>query len=335
MARVKPRLRPCAAREGEAPMKKMLVIGEILVEIMADAPGEGFREPLALTGPFPSGAPAIFIDQAARLGQPCAIVSCVGDDDFGRVNLDRLEGDGVDVSAIAVDPERPTGSAFVRYRPDGARDFIFNIRHSACGRLPPEDRVDAALAGADHLHVMGSSLSSPDFTALNLRAARALKARGGTFSFDPNLRKEILDTPGLRPAMAEILGLTDLFLPSGEELTLLTRAKDDEAAVAELLALGIGAVVHKLGAAGVRHHDASGALFQPAFAVEEVDPTGAGDCFGAAFTALWLRGTPPGEALRLAAAAGAHAVTKRGPMEGAADLATLRAFADSREETRS
>ena len=56
-------------------MKKIVVIGEILVEIMADAPGFGFLEPLALTGPFPSGAPAIFIDQVARLGQPCAIVS--------------------------------------------------------------------------------------------------------------------------------------------------------------------------------------------------------------------------------------------------------------------
>ena len=78
-------------------MKKIVVIGEILVEIMADSPGAGFLEPIALTGPFPSGAPAIFADQAARLGQPCAIVSAVGDDDFGRLNIDRLHRDGVDV----------------------------------------------------------------------------------------------------------------------------------------------------------------------------------------------------------------------------------------------
>ncbi len=41
-------------------MKKIAVIGEILVEIMADQPGQGFQHPIALTGPYPSGAPAIF-----------------------------------------------------------------------------------------------------------------------------------------------------------------------------------------------------------------------------------------------------------------------------------
>jgi sugar/nucleoside kinase (ribokinase family) len=257
----------------------------------------------------------------------------VGEDDFGRLNLDRLARDGVDVSAVAIDPDRPTGTAFVRYRPDGARDFIFNIRHSACGRLPPEPLVEAGLATADHLHVMGSSLSSPEFTARNLAAARAIKARGGTVSFDPNLRKEILDAPGLRPAMDEILRLSDLFLPSGAELTLLTRARSEEAAVAELLGLGVGAVVHKLGAAGARYHDAERNVFQPAFAVDEVDPTGAGDCFGGAFTALWLRGADPAEALEVAAAAGAHAVSRRGPMEGVADLDTLRRFAAEKRES--
>ena len=92
-------------------MKKILVIGEILVEIMADTKGNGFLEPTALTGPFPSGAPAIFADQAARIGQPVALISAVGDDDFGRINLERLKNDHVDVSGIFVDPDLPTGSA--------------------------------------------------------------------------------------------------------------------------------------------------------------------------------------------------------------------------------
>ena len=43
-------------------MKKVVVIGEVLVEIMADSIGDGFLEAIGLTGPFPSGAPAIFID---------------------------------------------------------------------------------------------------------------------------------------------------------------------------------------------------------------------------------------------------------------------------------
>jgi hypothetical protein len=308
-------------------MHKIAVIGEILVEIMADAPGHGFPGPIALTGPFPSGAPAIFASQAARLGQPVALVSAVGDDDFGRVNLTRLAADGVDVSAIHTDPDRPTGSAFVRYRPDGGRDFVFNLRHAACGALHLTDAARAVLGGADHLHIMGSSLSSPAFVAANLDAARAVRARGGTVSFDPNLRKEMLAAPGIADAMAAILRLADLFVPSGEELTLLTRARDPDGAVQELLDLGIRIIVHKQGADGATLHDAGGTVRAGAFPVTEVDPTGAGDCFGAAFTVFWLRGTPPDQALRLACAAGALAVTRRGPMEGAATLDAIRALA--------
>ena len=108
-----------------------VTVGEILVEIMARTRGDGFLEPIELVGPYPSGAPAIFIDQCAKIGGQAGIVACVGDDDFGRINVERLRTDGADVSAIAVSPDYPTGSAFVRYRNDGARDFVYNIGKSA------------------------------------------------------------------------------------------------------------------------------------------------------------------------------------------------------------
>ncbi len=314
-------------------MKRIVVVGEILAEIMADDAGEGFDRPIALTGPYPSGAPAIFASQAARLGQPCAIVSAVGDDDFGRMNLDRLRGDGVDVSGVRVDPDRPTGTAFVRYRPDGGRAFVFNLRHSACGTLAPDAAGRAVLEAADHLHVMGSSLAAPGLADLALAAAAAIKARSGTVSFDPNLRPEMLGAPGMAKAMAGMLALADLFLPSGDELTLLTRADDAPGALTELAAMGT-VVAHKLGAEGARLHDREGTLVQAPFAVREVDPTGAGDCFGGAFTALWLRGVPRAEALRLAAAAGAHAVGVRGPMQGVGDRAALERLAATAKEAR-
>ena len=66
-------------------MKKIVTIGEIVVEIMATERGDGFLEPLSLVGPFPSGAPAIFIDQVGKLGQPCGMIGRVGNDDFGPV----------------------------------------------------------------------------------------------------------------------------------------------------------------------------------------------------------------------------------------------------------
>lgn len=307
-------------------MKSIVTIGEILVEIMATERGDGFLEPVALTGPFPSGAPAIFIDQAARFGQPAAMIGCVGDDDFGRVNLDRLRRDGVDVSGIRVDPEAATGSAFVRYRPDGTRAFVFNIKHSASGRIVLDDAARRVLDSADHLHVMGTALFSPAIVAIVVEAVDGVSERGGTISFDPNLRPEMLNLPGLREACGAFFRRCDLFLPSGAELTLFTQAKEEEAAVAEILGHGIKAVIHKRGAEGASYFDKNVRHIRPGFPVQEVDPTGAGDSFGATFVSCWLRGLPPERCLAYAAASGALAVSRQGPMEGASTQAELDAF---------
>jgi sugar/nucleoside kinase (ribokinase family) len=307
-------------------MKSILTIGEILVEIMATEKGDGFLEPINLIGPFPSGAPAIFIDQAAKFGQPAAIIGCVGADDFGRVNLDRLRRDGVDVEGVRIDPEMATGSAFVRYRPDGSRAFVYNIKHSAAGAISLDSAAKAVLNRGDHLHVMGTALSSPNIVKVILAAAEAIKARGGTISFDPNLRPEILNLPGLREACETLFRRCDLFLPSGAELYLFTKAKEEKATVREILDRGVRAIVHKRGADGASYYDSKARLTQAGFEVKEVDPTGAGDCFGATFVSCWLRNMPPAQCLAYAAASGALAVTRQGPMEGAARQAELDAF---------
>lgn len=315
------------------PSKRILVIGEVLVEIMADTPGPDFLMPQALTGPYPSGAPAIFAAQAARQGQPVTLVSNLGDDDFGHLCRNRLSREGVDISALGTDPDRPTGTAFVRYDHSGGRHFVFNIRHSAAGRLDMTAAIRAAFDRADHLHVMGSSLSSAAIATANLDAADAIRSRGGTVSFDPNLRPEILSDGRTANALQDVLALTDLYLPTGAELTLLTRGDGEAGALRELLDRGIMAIVHKLGAAGARYHDRTGTIFAPGLAATEVDPTGAGDCFGATFTSLWLRGTPAQEALRRATASGALAVTRRGPMEGLSSSADIDAALAGLERT--
>ncbi|TIW93735.1 sugar kinase, partial [Mesorhizobium sp.] len=219
-----------------------IVAGEILVEIMATEQGLGFLEPLALMGPYPSGAPAIFIDQVAKLGGGAGIVACVGRDDFGTINLERLKRDGVDISAVSVSDRFPTGSAFVRYRPDGGRDFVYNIAESAAGqiRLTPEARRLADDAG--HLHVMGSTLSVAGLKEIVAYAAKAVRGRGGSTSFDPNVRKELID--GADGALlSALVDDADLLLPSGDELLAAAGVNDEKEAVAALIARGVGEIV--------------------------------------------------------------------------------------------
>jgi D-tagatose 6-phosphate 4-epimerase len=312
--------------DGTATPAGIVTIGEILVEIMATEPGQGFREPIGLVGPYPSGATAIFIDQVGKLGFPCGIVSCVGGDDFALVNLDRLSADGVDVTAVETIPTQATGSAFVRYRPDGDRDFVYNIRHSACGETRLTEAAHDLLRRSSHLHVMGSSLASERIIEENKRAIAVIKGQGGTVSFDPNIRKEMLGAPGVREALSYMLAHCDLYLPSGSELTMLTEAKTEGGAIAEILGMGVSAIVVKRGVEGASYHDGRENRRQPAFTVTEVDPTGAGDCFGATFVTCRLQGRSVSECLRYAAASGALAVTKRGPMEGTATFAELDAL---------
>src|SRR6266851_816553 len=107
----------------------ILTMGEILVEIMATERGQSFRRPGAMIG-------------------------CVGSDDFGALNVERLRSDGVDVSGISVIKSATTGSAFVTYREDGERDFIFNIANSASGQLSVGNIRDDLLKDCKHFHVM-------------------------------------------------------------------------------------------------------------------------------------------------------------------------------------
>src|ERR1019366_5517524 len=104
------------------------------------------------------------------------------------------------------------------------------------------------LEGCGHLHVSGPSLFSARIIELTTKAVELVKSNGGTISFDPNIRKEVVGDPEVGGALAAMLARCDTFLPSGDELTLLTEATTPEAAIAELLALGVTAIVVKNGA---------------------------------------------------------------------------------------
>ena len=305
---------------------RIVTLGEIVVEIMAAERGQSLAEPGALTGPYPSGAPAIFIDQVARIGIDCALIACVGDDDFGMLNRRRLAADGVDIRHIRVLADETTGTAFVTYRRDGERDFIYHIRRAACARIEPDQINADVLAGCTLIHIMGTSLFSPNLIQAAQKAVKLVKNAGGRVSFDPNIRKEMLDLPKVRAALRAILGQTDILIPSDGELTQLTRADDEAGAVAEILAMGVREIVIKKAARGCRYYDTDTTFDVPAFAVTEIDPTGAGDCFGATYVALRENGWTMRDALRYANAAGACAVSRQGPMEGTATIAELEAF---------
>lgn len=314
-------------------MADIITVGEILVEIMAMRTGQRFDEAGSLMGPFASGAPAICIDQAARMGASCAIIAKVGDDAFGRLCINRLSADGVDISGIITDSRYTTGTAFVTYLSDGNRSFIFHFAESAAGYLSEADIREDLVKGARYLHVMGCSLSAGSrLRNAVISAVRMAKGQGIKISFDPNIRPELLSDHKVGDIFQEVLANTDILLSGESELMALTGNNDVEETLRMLQSGGTALIVLKNGRKGIRVITGEEDFFEPAFVVEEIDATGAGDCFDGAFLACLLEGMPLREAVHVANAAGALSVTKKGPMEGAHFKQEVMAFLEANEE---
>lgn len=310
-------------------------VGELLVEFVCAEKDLHHLQAVPYIGPFPSGAPGIFIDQAARIARAVAgravFAGAVGDDAFGEVILERLKADGVDPGLIGVIPGVPTGTAHVGYNSDGSRDFVFNMAHSAAGHLPSGEKIEAGFtaAGITVLHISGSMLGDAAMRAAAVEACERLHARGVAISIDPNIRPELLRDQAYLDAVRRIMAMAAHVLPSDADADLLFPGQPFDDWSARLLASGAQSVVLKRGDQGCIGRDAAGTVALPAHAVAVVDPTGAGDCFCATFVTLMAAGRPLAEALRQANAAGALAVGKLGPMEGNSSLAEIAAFLKS------
>lgn len=304
-------------------------LGELLVEFVCTERDGHNRSATTYQGPFASGAPGIFIDQAARVGATTIFAGAVGDDAFGDVLRDRFSAVGVSNALIRTIKGVPTGSAFVSYNSDDSRDFVFNIAHSAAAQFPADhEAIDALLGfGTTIFHISGSTLGNPAMCAAALKICRALHAAGVAISFDPNVRKELLGDPVYLAAVRELMGIATYFLPSDDDAAVLFPGEGFDSFAPRLIEAGVSFVVLKRGANGCVGRSAAGDLVSlHAHAVEVRDPTGAGDCFCATFVASIASGNAFASALRLANAAGALAVGKVGPMEGNSDRAAIERF---------
>lgn len=296
-------------------MNDIITVGEILVEVLAKEVGQSLASPGVLLGPYPSGAPAICIDQAGRMGVKAAIIAKVGKDDFGKLNLQRLQDDGVDVSHVIETSDNSTGVAFNTYFPDGERKFLFHFTHAACGELNADDVDEAVIRNYKYLHIMGCSITgSPSLGEAVMKAVHIAKDNGVKISFDPNIRPELLSGK-IMDYYQEILECCDVLLTGKSELRLLF-GEDWEAAVAKLLKSKDRLVVVKDGSRGTRLYSRGESFSIATYPAVEVDPTGAGDCFDATFLSMVCLGHDLHTAVHYANAAGASAVGKSGPMEG-------------------
>ena len=299
-------------------MNEIMTMGEMIVEIMRSEVDQPLNQPGVFKGPYPSGAPAIFIDTVARLGHKAAIVGGVGQDDFGDCRLGRLRGEGVDCSHVIQHDRISTGCAFVMYRSDGERKFIFHIGNTPAVLAPSPEAE--ALEGLKFFHIMGCSLMADTaFGRRIVQTMHAAKAAGAKISFDPNVRPELMKDPQAAELIHEVLQNTNIFLPGKSELKTLAGEQEIERAVAALFAAhpGMEIIALKNGKKGCIIYTREEQLSFGIYAIPPVDATGAGDSFDGAFLCGLLEGKSLADCAKLATAAASLNTGAFGPMEGA------------------
>ena len=311
-------------------MFDIVIMGEMIVEIMRDREDAPLHEAGVFKGPYPSGAPAICIDTAARLGSRTAIIGGVGQDDFGKCLLNRLNYDGVDTSRVIESKEASTGCAFVTYFSDGSRKFIFHMGNTPAvqAKAPEEGTLDAR-----YMHIMGCSLMAEKVFAQEiLKTMRMLRNGGTAIAFDPNIRKELYTDDSFNAVIQEVMENTSVFLPGVEELLLVTGASDVETGVRRCFEYeNMEIVCLKNGSKGSRIYTRDGMTEVGVYKVKQADATGAGDCFDGAFLAGLCQGRSIEEAAKMGAAAGALNAAAFGPMEGKISPKNVRAMMEGEQ----
>ncbi|MEO5669741.1 MAG: sugar kinase, partial [Ramlibacter sp.] len=226
-------------------------LGEAMVEFNQTRPGE----PNYLQG-F-GGDTSNAVIAAARAGAKTTYLTRLGQDKFGDLLTSLWQAECVDTSGVERDAHAPTGIYFVTHGANG-HEFSYLRAGSAASRMRPEWLPRAVVRQSKILHVSGISLAISATARETAFDAMAQAREAGTLvSFDSNLRLKLWPIDEARAAITRAIGLCDLFLPSVDDVNVLSGLSDADAILDWSHSLGAKQVVLKLGSAGAMLSDTS------------------------------------------------------------------------------
>ena len=207
---------------------------------------------------------------AARSGAQTAFIGEVGKDNSGQMMLDEMKANGIDVAGIRENDQVGTGTASILLDENGQNSIL--IYGGANQQLSPTD-VEAAKDKITAADFVVAQFETPQ--AATLRAFQLAKANGVTTILNPAPAQKI---------DPEVLKLTDLIIPNETESAELTGVIiTDETSMlisaAKFAQMGVRNLIITVGAKGAFYCTQDGYNFIPAFKVNAVDTTAAGDTF--------------------------------------------------------
>ncbi|WP_035276096.1 sugar kinase [Actinoalloteichus caeruleus] len=297
---------------------RAVCVGESMVVLVPHRTGplehaEEFRR-------YAGGAESNVAGALAGLGVDTSWVSRLGDDGFGRYLRADIADRGVDVSAVEIDPLRPTG-LYVKETGDGTGDLpagrsrMHYYRAGSAASAMSPDLVSGGpardlLDRADLVHVTGITAGISDSATDLLWHLLSRPRPSTTVSFDLNWRPGLWH--GRDPAvLGRLCALADVVLLGADEAAEVL-GSSSPARLRELLP-NPDMLVVKNDAHDAIAVDRTGAeVVVPALDVEVVEPVGAGDAFAAGYLAGTLRDLPVAHRLRLGHLCAARALAVPG-----------------------
>ncbi|MEJ7606806.1 MAG: PfkB family carbohydrate kinase [Bryobacteraceae bacterium] len=259
----------------------------------------------------PGGQVASAMVACARLGLRTKYVGTVGDDERGRVQMESLLASGINLDHIQVRKNCPNQTAYILIdQSTGERTVLWS--RPECLRLSPEDIVPEMIVNSRLLHIDGH-----DTPAVG-RAAEIARANGIPVTVD-------VDT--IYHGFDHVLPYVDYLIASSEFPVQWTNEQDPFKALERIQTeFGMKVAAMTLGAHGSLARVDGKFVYSPAFVVNCLDTTGAGDIFHGAFCYAVLQGFEIREALELSNAMAALNCTAIGARGGIASLEAAKAL---------
>ncbi|MFI6287027.1 sugar kinase [Streptomyces sp. NPDC051018] len=296
-----------------ADVTEVICLGESMVTFLPSRPGR-----LADVPSFAraiGGAESNVACALAAAGHRTTWVSRVGSDGFGDHLIREISAYGVDTSAVARDPWRPTGIYFrtATDRSSDGHEVVYYRAGSAASAMSPATVPDADVTGSRVLHLSGITAAlSGDCLDLMRRLTRPRAGRP-LVSFDVNHRPRLWPDPGAAGVLLDLARGADLVFVGEDEAEAAWGVRGAEAVRAALPEPET--VVVKQGARGAtvftreqvgpaRPGAEPGGVpvdtvtFVSAPRVEVIAPIGAGDAFAAGYLSATLRALPVRDRLR-------------------------------------
>jgi sulfofructose kinase len=266
----------------------------------------------------PGGQVASAMVACARLGLRVKYIGSIGDDERGRIQMESLRGTGINLDHVQLRKNCPNQSAYIIVdRSTGERTVLW--RRAECLRIDPAQITPEQITGARLLMIDGHD------TPAVARAAEIARRHGIPV---------VVDVDTIYHGFDKVLPNVDYLVASSEFPTTWTGERDPFVALETLQnEFGMKVAAMTLGAHGALARVDGRFVYSPAYVVNCIDTTGAGDVFHGAFCYAVLQGMPIRDVLEFSNAMGAlncTALGARGGIRGVEDVRALMARAERR-----